>query len=178
MEESGAAAPERIAKRLARAGVASRREAERMIADGRVRLNGKRLDTPAVTVTERDRIEVDGAPLPDIEPPRLWRYYKPVGLVTTARDEKGRPTVFERLPPEMPRVVSVGRLDLNSEGLLLLTNDGWLKRRLELPSTGWLRKFRGRARGGGGRGGAVTSLLGGLRVDGERFQPDDPCALS
>ncbi len=170
MEESGAAAPERIAKRLARAGVASRREAERMIADGRVRLNGKRLDTPAVTVTERDRIEVDGAPLPDIEPPRLWRYYKPVGLVTTARDEKGRPTVFERLPPEMPRVVSVGRLDLNSEGLLLLTNDGGLKRRLELPSTGWLRKYRVRAHGAAGEA-ALDKLRGGLTVDGERFQP-------
>ena len=170
MSEPEADAPERIAKRLARAGVASRREAERMIAEGRVRLNGRLLDTPAVTVTVADRVEVDGKPLPDAEPARLWRYYKPVGLVTTARDEKGRPTVFERLPPELPRVVSVGRLDLNSEGLLLLTNDGALKRRLELPSTGWLRKYRVRAHGEAGEA-ALEKLRAGVTVEGETFRP-------
>jgi 23S rRNA pseudouridine2605 synthase len=161
---------ERIAKRLSRAGVASRREAERMIAAGRVRLNGKRLDTPAVTVTAADRIEVDGAPLPETEGPRLWRYHKPPGLVTTARDEKGRPTVFDRLPPELPRVMSVGRLDLNSEGLLLLTNDGELKRRLELPATGWLRKYRVRAHGAASEA-ALDRLRAGVEIEGERFRP-------
>jgi 23S rRNA pseudouridine2605 synthase len=162
--------PERIAKRLARAGVASRREVERMIAEGRVRLNGKRLDTPAVTVTVRDKIEVDGKPVAEPEPVRLWRYHKPAGLVTSARDEKGRPTVFDRLPPEMPRVMTIGRLDLNSEGLLLLTNDGEVKRRLELPSTGWLRKYRVRVHGSP-EDAALDRLRRGIEVDGERFQP-------
>jgi 23S rRNA pseudouridine2605 synthase len=161
---------ERIAKRLARAGVASRRDAERMIAEGRVRLNGRVLDTPAVTVTAADRIEVDGAPLADAEPPRLWRYHKPSGLVTTARDEKGRDTVFDHLPPDMPRVMSVGRLDLTSEGLLLLTNDGEIKRRLELPSTGWVRKYRVRAHGAPSDA-AMEKLRAGITVDGERFKP-------
>ena len=162
--------PERIAKRLARAGVASRREAERMIAEGRVRLNGRRLETPAVTVTEADRIEVDGKPLATPEPLRLWRYHKPTGVVTTAHDEKGRPTVFAKLPPELPRVMSVGRLDINSEGLLLLTNDGELKRRLELPSTGWLRKYRVRVHGNP-TDAALAPLRKGMIVDGERFKP-------
>ena len=164
------AAGERIAKRLARAGVASRREAERMIAEGRVRVNGRRLETPAVVVTAADRIEVDGAALPEIAAPRLWRYHKPAGLVTTAKDEKGRPTVFERLPQGMPRVVSVGRLDLASEGLLLLTNDGALKRRLELPSTGWLRKYRVRAHGAAEEAG-LERLRRGIEIEGERFRP-------
>ena len=161
---------ERIAKRIARAGLASRRDAERLIAEGRVRLNGRLLDSPAVTVGASDRIEVDGKALSEPEQTRLWRYYKPLGLVTSARDEKGRPTVFDRLPAEMPRVLSIGRLDLNSEGLLLLTNDGALKRRLELPSTGWLRRYRVRVHG---RPTAATlaPLERGVEIEGERFQP-------
>ncbi len=161
---------ERIAKRLARAGVAARREAERMIEAGRVRVNGRVLTSPALNVTARDRILVDGKPLAEAEPPRLWRYHKPAGLVTTARDEKGRATVFDRLPPGLPRVMSVGRLDLNSEGLLLLTNDGELKRRLELPSTGWLRKYRARVHGHPTET-MLAPLARGITVDGERFQP-------
>ena len=162
--------PERIAKRLARAGVASRRVAETMIAAGRVAVNGETIASPAFNVGSRDRIEVDGKPLGAAERVRLWRYYKPIGLVTTDRDEKGRDTVFDRLPDEMPRVVSVGRLDLNSEGLLLLTNDGELKRRLELPSTGWMRKYRARARGAPDDD-ALEPLRRGLVLRGERFQP-------
>jgi 23S rRNA pseudouridine2605 synthase len=138
---------ERIAKRLARAGICSRRDAERMIEAGRVAVNGKTLASAALNVTEGDRITVDGKPIPAAEPARLWRYHKPDGLVTTNRDPQGRPTVFERLPPDLPRVVSVGRLDLTSEGLLLLTNDGGLARELELPSRGWQRKYRVRVHG-------------------------------
>jgi 23S rRNA pseudouridine2605 synthase len=143
----GAPAPERIAKLLARAGLCSRRDAERWIAAGRVSVDGHVLTTPAVTVTETNEVRVDGTPLSTPDRPRLWRYHKPVGLVTTHRDEKGRPTVFDALPEELPRVISVGRLDLNSEGLLLLTNDGALARRLELPSTGWLRRYKVRVHG-------------------------------
>ena len=161
---------ERIAKRMARAGVASRREAERMIEAGRVRVNGRVLDSPALNVTARDRILVDGKPLAAAEPPRLWRYHKPAGLVTTARDEKGRATVFDRLPADLPRVMPVGRLDLNSEGLLLLTNDGELKRRLELPSTGWLRKYRARVHGQPTEA-MLAPLARGITIDGERFKP-------
>lgn len=161
---------ERIAKRLARAGVASRRVAETMIAAGRVAVNGKVIDSPALNVTAADRIAVDGRPIAAPEPPRLWRYYKPIGLVTSDRDEKGRDTVFAHLPKDMPRVVSVGRLDLNSEGLLLLTNDGGLKRRLELPSTGWVRKYRVRAKGTPVDA-DLEPLRKGVTVDGERFQP-------
>jgi len=145
--DEAATGPERIAKRLARAGLCSRRDAERWIADGRVAVNGAVLTSPAVTVGPSDRIVVDGNPLPDLEPTRLWRYHKPDGLVTTARDEKGRQTVFQALPPELPRVVSVGRLDLTTEGLLLLTNDGELARFLELPTTGWARRYRVRVNG-------------------------------
>ena len=139
--------PERIAKRLCRAGVCSRRDAERWIAEGRVKLNGQILASPAVTVTEADVIEVDGKPVGQKEPARLWRYHKPKGLVTTHRDEKDRSTIFDSLPKGLPRVISVGRLDLNSEGLLLLTNDGELSRHLELPATGWKRSYRVRAFG-------------------------------
>ena len=131
---------ERIAKVLARAGLCSRRDAERWIAAGRVAVNGAVLSTPAVTVGPRDRVTVDGKPLPQPERTRLWLYHKPKGQVTTARDPQGRRTVFEALPPGLPRVIAVGRLDINTEGLLLLTNDGGLARVLELPATGWLRR--------------------------------------
>ncbi|WP_185803723.1 pseudouridine synthase [Pontivivens nitratireducens] len=161
---------ERIAKRMARAGRASRREAERLIGEGRVRVNGKTIDSPALNVTASDRIEVDGIPLAAAEAPRMWRYYKPVGLVTSERDEKGRPTVFDRLPEDLPRVLSVGRLDLNSEGLLLLTNDGELKRKLELPSTGWTRKYRVRAKGNPTEQ-TLKPLERGIVIDGEKFRP-------
>lgn len=169
MDDKGDAS-ERIARRLARAGVASRRGAEAMIAVGRVAVNGRTIDSPALNVSESDRITVDGKPIDAAEPTRLWRYHKPPGLVTSERDERGRNTVFEHLPTDMPRVMSVGRLDLNSEGLLLLTNDGMLKRRLELPSTGWLRRYRVRARGVPDDA-ALEPLRRGITVDGERFQP-------
>jgi 23S rRNA pseudouridine2605 synthase len=139
--------PERIAKLLARVGLCSRRDAERWIAAGRVSVDGRVLTSAAVTVTAANDVRVDGAPLPTPDRPRLWRYHKPAGLVTTHRDEKGRPTVFEALPKELPRVISVGRLDLTSEGLLLLTNDGSIARRLELPATGWLRRYKVRVHG-------------------------------
>ncbi len=141
-----------------------------MIAAGRVAVNGRVIDSPALNVTAADKVSVDGRPLAEPEAARLWRYYKPVGLVTSERDERGRDTVFAHLPEEMPRVVSVGRLDLNSEGLLLLTNDGALKRRLELPSTGWLRKYRVRARGSA-IDAQLEPLRRGITVEGERFQP-------
>lgn len=161
---------ERIAKVLARAGLASRREAEAMIEAGRVQVNGKRIDSPALNVTPADKVLVDGKPLAAPEPARLWLFHKPLGLVTTARDEKGRETVFDALPPDMPRVMSVGRLDINSEGLLLLTNDGELKRKLELPSTGWLRKYRVRVNGRPEEK-MLEPLRKGIVLEGERFQP-------
>ncbi len=138
---------ERIAKRIARAGLASRRDAERMIAAGRVKLNGRIVGTPATIVGAGDLIEVDDAPLLERERTRLWLFHKPKGLVTTNRDPEGRPTIFFALPKDLPRVMTVGRLDINTEGLLLLTNDGGLARVLELPATGWLRRYRVRAHG-------------------------------
>ena len=138
---------ERIAKVMARAGLCSRRDAERWIQEGRVSVDGKILESPAFCVIAGMRIVVDGKPLPTPEETQLWLYYKPPGLVTTHRDEKSRPTIFASLPKDLPRVVSVGRLDLNSEGLLLLTNDGELARHLELPSTGWVRQYRVRVHG-------------------------------
>lgn len=160
---------ERIAKVLSRAGIASRREAERLIELGEVRVNGAVITSPALNVTSKDKITVRGEPVGQPEPPRLWLYYKPEGLVTSAADEKGRDTVFDHLPEDMPRVMSVGRLDLNSEGLLLLTNDGELKRRLELPSTGWLRKYRVRVKGNPTEP-EIEPLRKGITIDGERFQ--------
>ncbi len=161
---------DRIAKVLSRAGIASRREAERMIEAGEVTVNGKVIDSPALNVGPRDRITVNGQPLAAPEPARLWLYYKPEGLVTSNADEKGRDTIFDHLPEDLPRVMSIGRLDLNSEGLLLLTNDGELKRRLELPSTGWLRKYRVRVKGNP-TDPDLEPLRKGITVEGEDFQP-------
>ncbi len=161
---------DRIAKVLSRAGVASRREAERMIELGEVSVNGKVISSPALNVTSKDKIVVRGVVVGEPEQARLWLYYKPEGLVTSESDEKGRETVFDNLPAELPRVMSVGRLDLNSEGLLLLTNDGALKRRLELPSTGWLRKYRVRVNGNPVDP-DLEPLRKGIVVEGERFQP-------
>ncbi len=138
---------ERVAKVLARAGLCSRRDAEKWIAEGRVSLRGEKLTSPAINVTDPGELTVDGKPLPTADKTRLWRYHKPAGLVTTHRDEKGRDTVFEKLPKHLPRLISIGRLDLNSEGLLLLTNDGELARRLELPANGWLRRYKVRVNG-------------------------------
>lgn len=160
---------DRIAKVLARAGIASRREAERMIEAGRIAVNGKVIASPALNVTGKDRIAVDGKAIARAEPPRLWLYHKPGGLVTTAKDEKGRKTVFNAMPADMPRVMSVGRLDLNSEGLLLLTNDGGIKRQLELPSTGCLRRYRVRVKGSP-TDAILEPLRKGLTIRGERFQ--------
>jgi len=147
VETDGTFKGERIAKRLARAGLCSRRDAERWIAEGRVAIDGVVLTSPAVNVDEGSIVMVDGKPLPDAAPTRLWRYHKPAGLVTSHRDEKGRATLFETLPAELGRVISVGRLDLTSEGLLLLTNDGALARRLELPAMGWIRRYKVRVNG-------------------------------
>lgn len=138
---------ERLAKRMARAGICSRREAEVLITQGKVKVNGSRITTPAFNVSPSDRVEVSGKVLEEKEPARLWLYHKPAGLVTTHKDPQGRATVFDALPKNLPRVISVGRLDLTSEGLLLLTNDGELARKLELPSTGWIRRYRARVFG-------------------------------
>lgn len=158
----------RIAKAMAAAGLCSRREAERWIGAGRVSVNGKVLETPAVTVGKADTILVDGKPLPQAEGVRLWRYHKPKGLITTHKDPKGRKTVFEALPKDMPRVVSVGRLDVATEGLLLLTNSGELARHLELPSTGWLRRYRVRAKGNITQD-KLNSLKDGVEIEGVRY---------
>jgi 23S rRNA pseudouridine2605 synthase len=162
--------PERIAKVLARSGVCSRRDAERWVAAGRVAVDGEVLTSPAVTVTAESDVRVDGKPLPAPDRSRLWRYHKPAGLVTTHRDEKGRPTVFDALPKELPRLISIGRLDLNSEGLLLLTNDGALARRLELPSTGWIRRYKVRVHGEV-EPERLAALPGGVTIDGISYGP-------
>ena len=162
--------PQRIAKAMARAGLCSRRDAERWIVEGRVSVDGTVLTSPGVTVTAGNDIRVDGKPLPEPERARLWRYHKPTGLVTTHRDERGRATVFGALPAELPRLVSIGRLDLNSEGLLLLTNDGALARRLELPATGWVRRYRVRVHGLVDPA-RLASLARGVTVDGVAYGP-------
>ncbi len=159
-----------MAKFLARAGVCSRRDAERLIAEGRVKLNGQVLDTPAMRVTAKDKVQVDGRIVGAAEPTRMWRYHKPAGLVTTHRDPAGRATVFEHLPRDLPRVISVGRLDLTSEGLLLLTNDGALARQLELPSNRWLRRYRARAFGRITQA-ELDTLKAGIVIDGVRYGP-------
>ncbi len=160
---------ERIAKVMARAGLCSRRDAERWIAQGRVAVNGQVIDSPALNVEESDKIVVDGNVIGEKEPARLFLYHKPPGLVTTHKDERGRSTVFENLPDYMPRVVSVGRLDLNTEGLLLLTNDGGLARFLELPETGWARRYRVRVHGKVNEK-RLESLKNGITVDGVRYK--------
>jgi 23S rRNA pseudouridine2605 synthase len=162
--------PLRIAKAMARAGLCSRREAERWIEQGRVNVNGRLLTTPAFEVSAKDKVLVDGKPLPAAEPPQMWRYYKPRGLVTTHADPQGRPTVFESLPEGLPRVISVGRLDFNSEGLLLLTNDGALARHLELPATGWLRRYRVRAHGRVAQA-DLDKLKDGIEIEGVCYGP-------
>jgi 23S rRNA pseudouridine2605 synthase len=159
---------DRIAKVLARAGVCSRRDAERLIAEGRVTVDGHKLDTPAFKVKPGAKITVDGKPVAEPERARLWRYHKPKGLVTTHRDEKGRGTVFANLPTNMPRVISIGRLDYNSEGLLLLTNDGELARRLELPANGWLRRYRVRVFGKLMQE-DLDRILKGVEIDGVKY---------
>jgi 23S rRNA pseudouridine2605 synthase len=161
---------DRIAKVIARAGVASRRDAEKLVEAGVVTVNGKIVTQPATNVGPNDKIVVDGKLLDAPEPTRIWLYHKPVGLVTSAKDEQGRPTIFDNLPEGLPRVMSIGRLDINSEGLLLLTNDGELKRRLELPSTGWLRKYRVRVNGRP-TDETFEPLRKGITADGEDFQP-------
>jgi 23S rRNA pseudouridine2605 synthase len=162
------AASERIAKRIARAGICSRRDAELYIANGRVSVNGVVVTSPALNVTTADQISVDGKPLPAREPAGLWRYYKPRGLVVSDRDEQNRTTIFDQLPSGLPRLITIGRLDLDSEGLLLMTNDGDLARHLELPSTGWSRKYRVRVQGHVDQT-RLAELANGVTIDGIRY---------
>jgi 23S rRNA pseudouridine2605 synthase len=163
-------APERVAKRIARSGYCSRRDAERLIASGRVAVDGEVLSSPAVTVTDANRITIDGEPLPQAERPRLFRYHKPAGVLTAARDPEGRPTIYDRLPESLPRLMPIGRLDMGSEGLLLLTNDGELKRRLELPATGWVRRYRVRVHGRIDES-KLEGLHDGIVIDGFQYGP-------
>lgn len=161
---------ERLAKFMARSGVCSRRQAEELINQKRVTVNGETVESPAFNVEGTEKILLDGEKLPVIESSRLWLYYKPVGVVTTHRDEKGRATVFEQMPAGMPRVISVGRLDLNSEGLLLLTNNGELSRKLELPSNGWTRRYKVRVHGNLDEK-KLKALAKGTEVDGVVYGP-------
>lgn len=163
---------DRIAKWLSRAGVASRRDAERMLAEGVIKLNGKVVTHPATFISAGDVVQVNGKFVDQPDRTRVWRYHKPEGLVTTHKDPEGRPTVFDKLKHQLPRVISVGRLDLTSEGLLLLTNDGGLARKLELPATGWLRRYRVRVFGVPNAG-LLKSLAQGVTVDGIRYGPID-----
>ncbi|KQT23006.1 MULTISPECIES: pseudouridine synthase [Bradyrhizobium] len=163
-------AGERIAKALARAGLASRRDAEEMVTQGRVTVNGRVINSPALDITKNDVVMVDGKPLPERERTRLFLYHKPRGLMTTHDDPEGRPTVFENLPEGLPRLISVGRLDFNTEGLLLLTNDGGLARTLELPDTGWLRRYRVRAHGDVTQA-QLDELKNGIEIEGVKYGP-------
>jgi 23S rRNA pseudouridine2605 synthase len=160
---------ERIAKVIARAGAASRRDAERLIAAGRVAVNGATIDSPALNVTARDVVAIDGVPLAAPERARLFRFHKPLRCIVAARDPEGRPTIYDALPPGLPRLMPVGRLDWNSEGLLLLTNDGGLKRHLELPATAWIRRYRVRAFGMPPDAAAIARLEAGIEIDGVRY---------
>jgi 23S rRNA pseudouridine2605 synthase len=160
--------PQRIAKLLARAGVASRRDVERMIAEGRIALNGEKLTTPATLLQNLDGVSVDGKPVRPAASTRLFRFYKPQGTLTAAHDPKGRATIYDRLPPGMPRVMPVGRLDYMTEGLLLLTNDGELKRQLELPRTGVVRTYRARAYGQVTQA-ELEKLAEGITIEGMRY---------
>ncbi|MCY4202889.1 MAG: pseudouridine synthase [Aestuariivita sp.] len=161
---------ERIAKRLARTGIASRREIERMIMARRIKVNGQTIASPAKNITDRDHVQVDGVSASSPSPPKLWRFHKPIGTVTTERDPNGRPTIFDYLPDHLPRVLYIGRLDYKSEGLLLLTNDGGLKRRLELPTNNWLRRYRVRVKGTPTEA-KLDELRSGLILNDERFKP-------
>jgi 23S rRNA pseudouridine2605 synthase len=170
MQDDGDSSGDRIAKVIARAGICSRRDAEKMILEGLVQVDGVVIASPALNVTAANLITVNGNPLKAPEAARMWRYHKPPGLVTTHKDEKGRPTVFAGLPKSLGRVVSVGRLDYNSEGLLLLTNDGEIARRMEIPSAGWTRVYRARLFG------KVTQddldkLATGITIDGVKYGP-------
>jgi 23S rRNA pseudouridine2605 synthase len=167
---SAAATPERVAKRIARSGYCSRRDAERLIASGLVAVDGEVLTSPAVLVTDASRITIDGERLPEPDQPRLFRYHKPAGVLTAARDPEGRPTIYDRLPEDLPRLMPIGRLDMGSEGLLLLTNDGELKRRLELPATGWLRRYRVRVHGRIEES-KLEGLQNGIVIDGFQYGP-------
>ena len=160
----------RIARLMARAGLCSRREAEQWVLAGRVTLDGVVLDTPAIRVAPSSNVTVDGKRIEQVPAPRLWRYHKPPRLLTSHRDPQGRPCLFDRLPIELGRTISVGRLDYTSEGLLLLTNDGAMARWLELPSTGWLRRYRVRVRGAVDAG-KLAELANGVEIDGQRYGP-------
>ena len=160
--------PQRIAKLLARAGIASRREVERMIAEGRIALNGEKLTTPATLLEELSGVTVDGRPVRPAAATRLFRFYKPQGTITAARDPRGRATIYDRLPPGLPRLMPVGRLDFMTEGLLLLTNDGELKRQLELPKTGVVRTYRARAFGNVSQA-QLERLAEGITIDGLHY---------
>ena len=166
--ETSKKAPQRIAKVIARAGVCSRRAAEVLIESGKVTVNGTKITSPALNVTASDIITVDGKPIEKAEEIRIWRYHKPAGLITSYKDTSGRPTVFANLPRSLPRVISVGRLDFNSEGLLLLTNDGEAARFMESPSTGWKRKYRVRVHGE-----ITPEIIGrlkkGIHIDGIKY---------
>ena len=161
---------ERIAKKLARAGVGSRRECEKIVVEGRVAVNGEVIFSPALNVSSQDIIRVDQITVTKPDKLRLWRYYKPAGLVVSNRDEKGRRTIFEEMPETLPRIITVGRLDLTSEGLLLLTNCGDTKRKLEHPNSGWLRRYRVRARGHVSEN-TFTEMRKGLDLDGQLLKP-------
>ena len=161
---------ERIAKKLSRAGVCSRREAERWIAEGRIKVNNVILSTPATNVSEKDKILVDNIPLPKPSLSKIWRFHKPKGCLVTENDPKGRKTIFQILPKSLPRVISVGRLDYDSEGLLLLTNDGAISRKLELPSTGWLRKYKVRVHGIVDKS-ALLKIKDGIKLDNFKTGP-------